>query len=169
MDLHYLSKQLNKNTSNKTKKITVLTTDNLYKILILNKYLINHTSESDVKSVRDILDYFEEKGIPISRASLYRNLAQLKKLTQCENYHKKNRIPYEISEDEFEQVEETGYFYNDDAKRDACDFQQKLPIPLTEKHKKALQNLQNFFEQNNKPELENDIQLLSEIINILSQ
>lgn len=162
-------KQLNKNNTNKTKKLTVLTTDNLRKILILNKYLINHTSENDVKSVRDILDYFEEKGIKISRATLYRNLAQLKELTQCENYHKKNRIPYEISEDEFEQVEETGYFYTDDAKMDAYDFQQKLPIPITEKHKKALKNLQDFFEQNNNSELENDIKLLSEIVNLLNQ
>lgn len=162
-------KQLNKNNTNKTKKLTVLTTDNLYKIFILNQYLINHTSENDVKSVRDILDYFEEKGIKISRATLYRNLAQLKELTGCEYYHKKNRIPYEISEDEFEQIDETGYFYTNDTKREAYNFQQKLPIPLTEKHKKALQNLQNFFEQNNKPELENDIKLLSEIVNILSQ
>ena len=95
-------KKLNKTDTNKSKKLTILTTDNLYKILILNKYLILHTSESDVKSVRDILDYFEGKGIQISRATLYRNLTQLKELTGCENYHKKNRIPYEISEDEFE-------------------------------------------------------------------
>lgn len=80
---------MNKNNTNKTKKLTVLTTDNLFKILTLNKYLINHTSENDVKSVRDILDYFEEKGIQISRATLYRNLTQLKELTGCENYHKK--------------------------------------------------------------------------------
>ena len=162
-------KQLNKNNTNKTKKLTVLTTDNLYKILILNKYLINHTSENDVKSVRDILDYFEEKGIKISRATLYRNLAQLKKLTGCENYHKKNRIPYEISEDEFEQIDETGYFYTNDAKREAYNFQQTLPIPLTENHRKALKNLQIFFKNNNNSELENDIKLLSEIVNILSQ
>lgn len=162
-------KQLNKNNTNKTKKLTVLTTDNLFKILTLNKYLINHTSENDVKSVRDILDYFEEKGIKISRATLYRNLAQLKKLTRCENYHKKNRIPYEISEDEYEQIDETGYFYTNDAKREACDFQQTLPIPLTENHRKALKNLQIFFKSNNNSELENDIKLLSEIVNILSQ
>ena len=162
-------KKLNKTDTNKSKKLTILTTDNLYKILILNKYLILHTSESDVKSVRDILDYFEGKGIQISRATLYRNLTQLKELTGCENYHKKNRIPYEISEDEFEQVEETGSFYTDDAKMDAYDFQQKLPIPITEKHKKALKNLQDFFEQNNNSELENDIKLLSEIVNLLNQ
>ena len=162
-------KQLNKNNSNNTKTITFLTTDNLYKILILNKYLIFHTSESDVKSVRDILDYFEEKGISISRATLYRNLVQLKELTGCENYHKKNRNPYEIGDDEFEQVDETGYFYTDDAKRDAYDFQQTLPIPLTENHIKAMHNLQDFFEQNNNPELENDIKLLSEIVNLLNQ
>ncbi len=150
------------------RKLTTLTTDNLYKILILNKYLINHTSESDVKNVRDILDYFEEKGINTSRATLYRNLAQLKELTGCENYHKKNRIPYEISEGEYEQVEETGYFYTDDAKREAYDFQQNLPIPLTENHIQALKNLQSFFKNNNKPELENDIKVLYEIINILN-
>ena len=52
---------------------------------------------------------------------------------------------------------------------DAYDFQQKLPIPITEKHKKALKNLQDFFEQNNNSELENDIKLLSEIVNLLNQ
>lgn len=147
------------------KDSTVLTTENLFRILIINKYLMKYSNENNVRSVQDILNYLKEKGIKTSRATLYRNLQQLKQLSGCENYHKRNKIPYEIGDDEFEVVDETGYYYTSETKYEALDFQINLPIPLTEEHFKAINNIKEFAQNNNNLNLETDCIILSEFLN----
>lgn len=148
---------------------SMLTTDNLRRLLILNNYFINHTSENNVKSVRDIIDYlgkFKKSKINPSHATLYRDLKQLEKLTGCINYHKKNRIPHEVSEGEWEVCDENGYYYTDNAKNSAINFNNKLPVPITEEQMAALKRLKEAAQAPSDKECAADLQILSDLVDL---
>ena len=148
---------------------SMLTTDSLRRLLILNNYFINHTSENNVKSVRDIIDYlgkFEKSKLKASAATLYRDLKQLEKLTGCINYHKKNKIPYEVLEGEWEICDESGYYYNDDVKNSAINFNNKLPVPITDEQMAALKRLKEAAQASNDKERAADLQILSDLVDL---
>lgn len=149
--------------------VTMLTADNLHRLFVLNSYFINHTDENNVKSVKDIIHYlakFKKSKIEASPATLYRDLKLLAKLTGCENYHKKTKIPYEISGDEVEACDETGYYYTDDAKWDCMEFKKKLPVPITEEQMAALKRLKEAAQISNDKERAADLQVLSDLAEI---
>ena len=152
------------------KPVSMLTTDSLRRLLILNNFFINHTSETDIKSVQDIIDYlkrFERSKIKSSRATLYRDLKQLKKLTGCENFHKKNKLPSEISAGEYEICDESGYYYTEYAKRYAFDFNFTLPFPITQEQVDALKRLKDTAERSNDKERAADLKIVSELVSML--
>ncbi len=148
---------------------SMLTTDSLRRLLILNSYFINHTDKKNVKSVRDIIDYlgkFGKSKLNPSHATLYRDLKQLEKLTGCINYHKKNKIPYEVSEGEWEVCNESGYYYTDDAKNSAINFNNKLPVPITEEQMAALKRLKEAAQISSDKKCAADLQILSDLVDL---
>ena len=156
-------------TKKAAQSVSMLTTDSLSRLLILNNYFINHTSENNVKSVRDIIDYlgkFGKSKLKASQATLYRDLKQLEKLTGCINYHKKNKIPYEVSEGEWEVCNESGYYYTDDAKNSAINFNNKLPVPITEEQMAALKRLKEAAQTSSDNECAADLQILSDLVDL---
>lgn len=157
------------NSKRPERTVSMLTTDNLCRLLILNKYFINHTSENNVKSVKDIINYlgkFTKSKLKASPATLYRDLKQLEKLTGCINCHKKNKIPYELSEGEWEICDENGYYYTDDTKNDAIDFNNNLPVPITEEQMAALKRLKEAAKKSNYKEHSADLQVLSDLVDL---
>lgn len=160
------------NEKTQEKPVSMLTTDSLRRLLILNNYFINHTSENDVKSAQDIIDYlkkFEKSKLKASRATLYRDLKQLKKLTGCENFHKKNKLPNEISAGEYEICDETGYYYTEYAKRYAFDLNFTLPVPITQEQIDAIKRLKDTAEHSNDEELAADLKIVSELASMFLQ
>ncbi|MBQ3825456.1 MAG: hypothetical protein II811_04910 [Spirochaetaceae bacterium] len=153
---------------NKTPPMLALCTDELRRILLLYSYFMQHTSAENPKQVQDMLDYLAKYNIKCSRSAIYRDLKNLERMFGFETYHKRNKYydENEIDVDEYDWCGKSGYYFSDDAWGQwHFNF---LPAPVSAEQLQSLDRLRDFAQNSENTELKNDLQNLSDILEILS-
>ena len=151
---------INQPMQNSSSPSFILTTEELHRLLVLHRYFVKRSSPSNPKSVHDISAYLESVNLKTSRATLYRDLEKLPKLTGKEVFHKKNKIPFEIGEGEYEICEKSGFYYNDNY----SDTLNLFPIPITEEQFSAIKRLKYFAKSIENKQIYDDLQTLSDLL-----
>lgn len=144
--------------------IIIGSTDELIRIRILHRLLVKNYEENKVATFADIQNYFEKinqerkkngmKTISVSRATLFRDLNKLKKITENEITHKS---------DEWNEYPK-GYYYETTYKDPFIDI-----LPVTKEQYESIENLKSYAKKTKNQELEKDLLNLLEILDTITK
>lgn len=144
--------------------IIIGSTDELIRIGILHRLLVKNYEENKVATFADIQNFFEKinqerkkngmKTISVSRATLFRDLNKLKKITGNEITHKG---------DEWNEYPK-GYYYDTTYKDPFIDI-----LPVTKEQYESIENLKSYAKKTKNQELEKDLLNLLEVLDTITK